>query len=547
MPTLPLIITDAGRQAIVDATNTGTLPITLTEVALGTGKWSPDATAVALQAEIKRINTLGGLVVAPDTIHVTITDASSDAYALGEFGLYTDGGVLFAIYSDLAGITDKAADALLLLANDIVLTSVPAGSVTVGSTEFINPPATETAPGVAEVATQAESDAGTDDARIVTPKKAKGSAAAYTYTANQALATPANTGTITQLVSWLAGRLMAITGKTDWKTAPATTLEAAKTHADSTSPHSATSAATASRLMLRDAAGRAKVSAPNATDDIARQDTVNAVGHQNVIEHSGQAFNSSDPTQLLEAIRRISGGHVTTITASATLTLAHAGVVLIDASAGNITVTLPAAAGMPSLEYTLVRVDGSINTATIAAAGGEAVGGAATLPLNVGGIKRLSGDGVNEFHVISGDELPYALVSSNTTQAVPNMADTRKSFTTVEFDDAGLWDAVNNQFIIPRDALVRITANTSWQANTSGVRSMRIVTGTYPQLPGVGVSKHDTSSLYTTMYQNVTSGTIKVNAGETLFAVLFQSSGGALNVNGVASYDWISAEVLRWL
>lgn len=275
MPTLPLIITDAGRQAIVDATNTGTLPVVLSQVALGTGKWAPDATALALQAELKRINTIGGLVVAADTIHVTITDASTDAYALGEFGLYTDGGVLFAIYSDLAGITDKAADALLLLANDIVLTSVPAGSVTVGSTEFTNPLATETLPGVAEIATQAESDAGTDDARIVTPKKAQTSAAAYTYTANQALATPANTGTITQLVSWLAGLIKGITGKSDWKTAPATTLEAAATHASSTAPHSATSAATADRLMLRDVSGRAKVAAPSAADDIARLDTVN--------------------------------------------------------------------------------------------------------------------------------------------------------------------------------------------------------------------------------------------------------------------------------
>jgi hypothetical protein len=75
-------------------------------------------------------------------------------------------------------------------------------------------------------------------------------------------------------MSWLAGRLMAVTGKTDWKTAPATTLEAAKAHADSTAPHSATSAATADRLMLRDAAGRAKVAAPSASDDIARKDTV---------------------------------------------------------------------------------------------------------------------------------------------------------------------------------------------------------------------------------------------------------------------------------
>lgn len=43
------------------------------------------------------------------------------------------------------------------------------------------------------------------------------------------------------------------------------------THADLTNPHSATAAATASRLVLRDASGRAKVAAPAAADDIARK------------------------------------------------------------------------------------------------------------------------------------------------------------------------------------------------------------------------------------------------------------------------------------
>lgn len=259
MPTLQLIITDAGRQAIVDATNTGTLPVVLDEIALGTGKWEPDATAIALDAELKRITTVGGLAVADDTIHITCTDDSTDAYALGEFGIYTDGGVLFAIYSGLAGITDKFADALLLLAADVVLTSVPPGSVTVNGVGFSNPPATESLAGIAEITTQAESDAGIDDARIVTPKKAKASAAAYPYTVDQALAAPANTGAIAQLLSWIAGRIMAITGKSDWKTAPATTLEATKSHIDSTVPHSATSAATAERLMMRDSYGDTSV------------------------------------------------------------------------------------------------------------------------------------------------------------------------------------------------------------------------------------------------------------------------------------------------
>jgi len=47
--------------------------------------------------------------------------------------------------------------------------------------------------------------------------------------------------------------------------------------AATTGIHGATSAATANRLVIRDASGRAKVAAPAAADDIARKDTVDAV------------------------------------------------------------------------------------------------------------------------------------------------------------------------------------------------------------------------------------------------------------------------------
>ncbi|WP_321367903.1 phage tail protein [uncultured Desulfuromusa sp.] len=54
-----------------------------------------------------------------------------------------------------------------------------------------------------------------------------------------------------------------------------TRANADSAHAELSAPHSATSAATASRLILRDSSGRAKVAAPSAADDIARLDTVN--------------------------------------------------------------------------------------------------------------------------------------------------------------------------------------------------------------------------------------------------------------------------------
>lgn len=95
-------------------------------------------------------------------------------------------------------------------------------------------------------------------------------------TINQALANPANTGLVTSLLSWIAGRLKAILGTTNWYDAPPITLQAIKTHVDATGAgtHGSTAAATADTLMHRDVAGRAKVAAPAAADDIARKDTV---------------------------------------------------------------------------------------------------------------------------------------------------------------------------------------------------------------------------------------------------------------------------------
>ncbi|OXS62390.1 hypothetical protein B1A99_00535 [Cohnella sp. CIP 111063] len=57
---------------------------------------------------------------------------------------------------------------------------------------------------------------------------------------------------------------------------PATQTEL-DAHANATSVHGATNAPTASRLIIRDAAGRAKVAAPAASDDIARLDSITKI------------------------------------------------------------------------------------------------------------------------------------------------------------------------------------------------------------------------------------------------------------------------------
>ena len=144
---LPLIITDAGRQAAIDAEHNG-LQLELSEIALGRGLWSPDASATGLKDEIKRLTNLGGVDLAADMLHLTITDDTTDAYELGEFGLYSDTGVLFALYSQAQPISEKIAESILMLSADIKLDTVPAGSVTISGNNFYYPPATPTLLGV---------------------------------------------------------------------------------------------------------------------------------------------------------------------------------------------------------------------------------------------------------------------------------------------------------------------------------------------------------------------------------------------------------------
>lgn len=168
---IEFILTNAGKAAIVAANNTGTNPVTINRVGVGSASWTPTAAATALNTEIKKITAIGGAAVADDTIHVTASDTSSDVYTVKEIGLFLTDGTLLAVYSQSTAIITKGAETVALIAADLVITGLPAGSVTVGDVTFDYPQATETVKGVAEIATTAEAQAGTDDERILTPKK----------------------------------------------------------------------------------------------------------------------------------------------------------------------------------------------------------------------------------------------------------------------------------------------------------------------------------------------------------------------------------------
>lgn len=166
-----LTITAAGLDALVDAQSGATDAITVAEVGFSGAAFPMAPTLVALPGEFKRIAAISGTAISETVIHMTAQDSSPDIYDLRSFALYLSDGTLFAGYSQADPIISKASVLNLQLAFDIAFQDAIAGDIEFGDATFLFPPATETVKGVAEIATLAEVEAGTDDERIVTPLK----------------------------------------------------------------------------------------------------------------------------------------------------------------------------------------------------------------------------------------------------------------------------------------------------------------------------------------------------------------------------------------
>ncbi|MER3056436.1 phage tail protein [Xanthomonas hortorum] len=169
MPGLKLKITTAGRQALVNAKQTGTQAVTIAAVGLNSAAFVADAALPALPSEIKRLTTIGGSVTAKDTIHVSVRDESNDVYSCYGFGLYLADGTLFAAYGQPALLVEKSGAASVLLAIDVVLADVDTAQITFGDTNFTDPAATVDVPGVVRLSTDAQAIEGLDKERALSP------------------------------------------------------------------------------------------------------------------------------------------------------------------------------------------------------------------------------------------------------------------------------------------------------------------------------------------------------------------------------------------
>lgn len=164
-----LVVTTAGRAALVNAENTGSSPVTITEVGLSTTAVVPAAGDTTLPGEFKRVSTIGGDATADDTIHLSVRDESGDAYTIKSFALYLADGTLFALYGQSTAILTKTSATTAMLALDVIFADVSSAALSFGATNFTDPDATTDTKGLVEIATITEAQAGSDPTRVITP------------------------------------------------------------------------------------------------------------------------------------------------------------------------------------------------------------------------------------------------------------------------------------------------------------------------------------------------------------------------------------------
>lgn len=174
MDKLIFTITDAGRQAIINSSNTGTEKVEIKSVGIGSSYYITSPEQTDIHDEIKRITSIGGAVISPDTIHVSAKDDSPDEYVVHTVGLYTDKNILFAVYSRRMPIINKSSATVMLISSDITFKSLDTANITFGDVVFINPPASESVVGVSRFATAEEVEEGLDPAIAVSAKRLKG-------------------------------------------------------------------------------------------------------------------------------------------------------------------------------------------------------------------------------------------------------------------------------------------------------------------------------------------------------------------------------------
>lgn len=178
MSALPIVITTAGLQALINAQNTGVSNVVIAALGVSPNHVTITAATTAIPGELKRLGGVAGMVTAEDTIYVSAADQTQDTYTVRTVALYLTDGTLFAAYSQVAPLVEKAGPSQAVLEASIKLTAPLAEVVQFEGGGWVNPPASETVAGVLRLATVDEAIAGVSHSKAVTPRGLKAVTAA---------------------------------------------------------------------------------------------------------------------------------------------------------------------------------------------------------------------------------------------------------------------------------------------------------------------------------------------------------------------------------
>ncbi|RVU03929.1 hypothetical protein EOE18_13820 [Novosphingobium umbonatum] len=173
MEPISVTLTKAGLAAIVDDNAPVLGPAVIAQLALTNTPFTATSAMTSIPGEFKRI-AVHGEVSGDDVLHVVGIDDSADVYEYRGFGIFFADGTLFAAYGQADPIAGKASSSVTYVPIDVQLAQGQTANIAFASANFLNPPATTTRQGVAELATLTEAKAGTDTSRVLTPSAAKG-------------------------------------------------------------------------------------------------------------------------------------------------------------------------------------------------------------------------------------------------------------------------------------------------------------------------------------------------------------------------------------
>lgn len=168
---LTITMTAAGLARFTAAQLGDAIDLSISSVGLTDAVFVVAPTLDALPGEFRRLDTVSGEAVGNNIVHMTMRDEAPVGYTARGFGLFLADGTLFAVYGQADLLFEKSPLTTFLAAIDIAFPTADIDRLTFGNANFLNPPATETKPGVARIASDADMTAGTNDTRYVTPKR----------------------------------------------------------------------------------------------------------------------------------------------------------------------------------------------------------------------------------------------------------------------------------------------------------------------------------------------------------------------------------------